>query len=34
MEEEKREDGVGDPINLFLEDALTRQINEMMDNFT
>ena len=31
--EEKRDDGAGDPIQMFLEEALTRQRNEMMDNF-
>jgi hypothetical protein len=33
MVEEKRDDGAGDPFKLFLEEALTRQRNEMMDNF-
>jgi hypothetical protein len=33
MGEEKRDDGVGDPFKLFLEESLTRQRNEMMDNF-
>jgi hypothetical protein len=34
MEEEKRDDGAGDPIKLFLEESLAQQRNEMMDNFT
>ena len=33
MVEEKRDDGVGDPIKMLLEEALARQRNEMMDNF-
>jgi hypothetical protein len=33
MAEEKQDDGVGDPIKMFLEEALVRQRNEMMDNF-
>jgi hypothetical protein len=33
MGEEKRDDGVGDPFKLLLEESLTRQRNEMMDNF-
>jgi hypothetical protein len=33
MGEEKRDDGAGDPFKLFLEEALTRQRNKMMDNF-
>jgi len=33
MGEEKRDDGAGDPFKLFLEEALMRQRNEMMDNF-
>jgi hypothetical protein len=33
MAEEKRDEGVGDPFKLLLEEALTRQKNEMMDNF-
>ena len=32
--EEKRDDRVGDPIKMLLEEALTRQRNEIMDNFT
>ena len=34
MAEETRDDRVGDPIKLLLEEALTRQRNEMMDNFS
>jgi hypothetical protein len=34
MAEEKRDEGVGDPIKLLLEEALMRQRNEMMDNFS
>jgi hypothetical protein len=34
MVEEKRDDGAGDPIKLLLEESLTQQRNEMMDNFT
>ena len=33
MGDKKKDDGVGDPIKMFLEEALTRQRNEMMDNF-
>jgi hypothetical protein len=33
MAEEKKNDGVDDPINLLLEQALTRQRDEMMENF-
>jgi hypothetical protein len=33
MGEEKRDDGAGDPFKLLLEEALTQQRNEMMDNF-
>jgi hypothetical protein len=33
MGDEKKDDGAGDPIKMFLEEALTRQRNEMMDNF-
>ena len=32
--EEKRDDGAGDPIQMLLEEALARQRNEMMDNFS
>jgi hypothetical protein len=34
MAEEKKNDGVDDPINLLLEQALTRQRDEMMENFS
>ena len=34
MAEEKKNDGVEDSINLFLEKYLTRQRDEMMDNFS
>jgi hypothetical protein len=34
MEKEKKNDGSDDPINLLLEQALTRQRDEMMDNFS
>lgn len=34
MAEEKRDDGAGDPVKMLLEEALERQRNEMMDNFT
>jgi hypothetical protein len=33
MVEEKKNDGAGDTINLLLEQALTRQRDEMMENF-
>jgi hypothetical protein len=33
MEEEKRDDRVGDPFKRFLEEAIVRQRNEMMDKF-
>jgi hypothetical protein len=33
MGEEKKYDGVGDPLKMLLEEALARQRNEMMDNF-
>jgi hypothetical protein len=33
MAEEKRDDGVGDPFKMFLEEALAQQRNEMMDKF-
>jgi hypothetical protein len=33
MGDENKDDGVGDPIKMLLEEALTRQRNEMMDNF-
>ena len=34
MVEEKKNDGADDPINMLLEQALTRQRDEMMENFT
>jgi hypothetical protein len=34
MAKEKKNEGVDDPISLFLEQALTRQRDEMMDNFS
>jgi hypothetical protein len=34
MAEEKKNDGADDPINMLLEQALTRQRDEMMDNFS
>jgi hypothetical protein len=34
MVEEKKNNGADDPINLLLEKALTRQTDEMMDNFS
>ena len=34
MAKEMRDDRAGDPIKLFLEESLTRQHNEMMDNFS
>jgi hypothetical protein len=34
MVEEKKNDGVDDPISLLLEQALTRQRDEMMENFS
>jgi hypothetical protein len=34
MEKEKKNDGADDPINLLLEQALTRQRDEMMENFS
>ena len=33
MVEEKKDEGVGDPIKIFLEDALEKQRNGMMDKF-
>ena len=33
MAEEKKNDGADDPISLLLEQALTRQRDEMMENF-
>jgi hypothetical protein len=34
MGEEKKDDGAGDPFRMLLEEALVRQRNEMMENFT
>jgi hypothetical protein len=34
MAEEKKNDGADDSINLLLEKALTRQRDEMMNNFS
>jgi hypothetical protein len=34
MVEEKKNDGADDPISLLLEQALTRQRDEMMENFS
>ena len=34
MVEEKKNDGVDDPINFLLEQALMRQRDEMMENFS
>jgi hypothetical protein len=34
MVEEKKNDGADDPINMLLEQALTRQRDEMMENFS
>jgi hypothetical protein len=34
MEKEKKNDGANDPISLLLEQALTRQRDEMMENFS
>jgi hypothetical protein len=34
MAEEKKNDGANDSINLLLEQALTRQRDEMMENFS
>jgi hypothetical protein len=34
MAKEKRDDRAGDPFKMFLEEALMRQRNEIMDNFT
>ena len=33
MVEEKKDEHAGDPIKLFLEEALEKQRNAMMDNF-
>jgi hypothetical protein len=34
MGDEKKDDGVGDPFKMLLEEDLVRKRNEMMDNFT
>jgi hypothetical protein len=34
MAKEKKNEGADDPINLLLEQALTRQRDEMMENFS
>jgi hypothetical protein len=34
MGEEKKDDGARDPIKLLLEEALEKQRNTMMDNFS
>jgi hypothetical protein len=34
MAEEKKNDGADDPINMLLEQALTRQRDEIMENFS
>ena len=34
MAEEKKDEGVGDPIKLLLEEALARQRDEMTNNFS
>jgi hypothetical protein len=34
MGDKKKDDGVGDPFKLLLEESLVRQRNEMMDKFT
>ena len=31
--DEKKDEGVGDPIKIFLEEALEKQRNAMMENF-
>ena len=33
MADEEKDEGVGDPIKILLEEALERQRNTMMDNF-
>jgi hypothetical protein len=33
MEGEKKDDGIGDPFKLLIEEALMQQRKEMMDNF-
>jgi hypothetical protein len=34
MGDEKKDEGARDPIKIFLEEALEKQRNTMMDNFT
>jgi hypothetical protein len=34
MAEEKKDEGAGDPFKILLEEALERQRNAMMDNFS
>jgi hypothetical protein len=34
MGDEDKDDRVGDPIKMVLEESLAQQRNEMMDNFT
>jgi len=34
MADEKKDEGAGDPIKIFLEEALERQRNAMMDSFS
>ena len=34
MAEEKKDEGVGDPIKIFLKEALEKQMNTMMNNFS
>ena len=34
MVEENKDEGAGDPIKIFLEEALSKQRNVMMDNFS
>ena len=34
MAEEKKDEGAGDPIKILLEEALEKQRNTMMDNFS
>jgi len=33
MGDEKKDKGPGDPIKIFLEEALEKKMNAMMDNF-
>ena len=34
MRDEKKDEGIEDPIKMLLEEALEKQRNEMMDNFS